>query len=157
MTLSYETKKLWVEQMPDDPNLEKGDVQVASKDGDAALGFLAAGIDAKDMEPLTEEQSKALLRRIDFMVVPLMALIYGLQYIDKVLINYAAVMVSLPLRSSMPFLLSRDSFCYQHFLAFVSDRTDVLFPTTGILERHWHGHEQIFIPCDGLLHQLPGL
>ncbi|KAI8717045.1 hypothetical protein NCS52_00778800 [Fusarium sp. LHS14.1] len=58
----------------------------------ADFDILVTGLTSQDRESLTEEESKKLLRRIDFMVVPIMALLYGLQYLDKILINYAAVM-----------------------------------------------------------------
>lgn len=46
------------------------------------------------IEPMTAAEEKALVRKIDRMLVPLMLCIYLLQYLDKTLINFAAVMVS---------------------------------------------------------------
>ena len=41
---------------------------------------------------MTKEDEQKLLRKIDFMIMPLMFCCYCLQYLDKTLINYAAVM-----------------------------------------------------------------
>ena len=56
-------------------------------DVDAALDFLR-GEGASATRAIDE---RALIRKIDWMVVPLMFLCYNLQYLDKTLINYAAV------------------------------------------------------------------
>jgi sugar phosphate permease len=58
------------------------------KDGDAALAFLRS----EAIVEFTPEQEKKLVRKIDWMIVPLMWFCYFLQYLDKTLINYAAVM-----------------------------------------------------------------
>ncbi|KAJ5386799.1 hypothetical protein N7509_009340 [Penicillium cosmopolitanum] len=55
---------------------------------DAALDFLRA----EDNTDATEVNEKALVRKIDWMIMPLMWAAYNLQYLDKVLINYASVM-----------------------------------------------------------------
>ncbi|ORY01750.1 major facilitator superfamily transporter [Clohesyomyces aquaticus] len=59
------------------------------KDADEALDFLRHE-EAGDEVTLVDE--KALVRRIDFMIVPMMFGCYFLQYLDKSLLNYAAVM-----------------------------------------------------------------
>ena len=59
------------------------------KNADAALDFLRHEGDARVM---TKQDEKKLVRKIDFMVMPLMFCCYCLQYLDKTLINYAAVM-----------------------------------------------------------------
>ncbi|KAK4493727.1 hypothetical protein PRZ48_014912 [Zasmidium cellare] len=59
------------------------------KDGDKALEFLQAEAEVGEADDIDE---KRLVRKIDFMIVPLMFLCYLLQYLDKSLLNYAAVM-----------------------------------------------------------------
>ncbi|GFF56461.1 uncharacterized transporter C417.10 [Aspergillus lentulus] len=60
----------------------------ASAEADAALGFLAS----EEAATFTEIDEKKLVRKIDWMIVPLMWAVYFLQYQDKILINYASVM-----------------------------------------------------------------
>ncbi|KAJ5093197.1 hypothetical protein N7456_009058 [Penicillium angulare] len=55
---------------------------------DAALEFLHGENNAVAIEI----DEKALVRKIDWMIMPLMWAAYNLQYLDKVLINYASVM-----------------------------------------------------------------
>lgn len=78
----------------DDP-VRSGSVDVDVKNGiiregkaDAALEFL------RDEETIGAEEvdEKTLVRKIDWMIMPLMWAAYNLQYLDKVLINYASVM-----------------------------------------------------------------
>ncbi|TKA82225.1 hypothetical protein B0A49_00410 [Cryomyces minteri] len=59
------------------------------EDGDAALEFLRRESVYADMTPNDE---KELVTKIDWMVMPLMWACYFFQYLDKTLINYAAVM-----------------------------------------------------------------
>lgn len=59
------------------------------KDGDKALDFLRSEAYEGEAETIDE---KKLVRKIDFMVVPLMFCCYCLQYLDKSLLNYASVM-----------------------------------------------------------------
>ncbi|TID19652.1 Major facilitator superfamily domain [Venturia nashicola] len=63
---------------------------IIPKDGDAALAFLRD--EDTHMVSFTAEQEKALVRKIDWRIMPLMWCCYFLQYLDKTLINYAAVM-----------------------------------------------------------------
>ncbi|KAL0265127.1 hypothetical protein SLS55_001086 [Diplodia seriata] len=67
--------------------------KLGDNDGDEALKFLAAEttvLTAGELSDVVDE--KALVRKIDRMVIPLMWCCYCLQYLDKTLINYAAVM-----------------------------------------------------------------
>ncbi|KAI0834472.1 allantoate permease [Hypoxylon sp. FL0890] len=57
-------------------------------DVDAALEYL----DREGTTIMTEVDEKALVRKIDWMIVPIMWACYNLQYLDKTLINYANVM-----------------------------------------------------------------
>ncbi|KAJ5962822.1 hypothetical protein N7501_007763 [Penicillium viridicatum] len=61
---------------------------IATGKADAALEFLRT----EDIAVITEVDEKALVRKIDWMIMPLMWAAYNLQYLDKVLINYASVM-----------------------------------------------------------------
>ncbi|OAL03728.1 MFS general substrate transporter [Phaeosphaeriaceae sp. SRC1lsM3a] len=66
-----------------------GIVEDTSHDGDEALRFLK---NQHDVGELTAEEEKKLVRKIDWMIIPLMWSCYCLQYLDKTLVNYAAVM-----------------------------------------------------------------
>lgn len=59
-------------------------------DADAAMKAFE-GLDGQVIE-LTEEKSKAILRRIDWHLMPIMCLIYGLNYLDKTTLSYASSM-----------------------------------------------------------------
>ncbi|KAK5122915.1 hypothetical protein LTR85_003480 [Meristemomyces frigidus] len=59
------------------------------KNADAALDFLRT---EGEVRPMTAEDEKRLVRKIDWMIMPLMWCCYCLQYLDKTLINYANVM-----------------------------------------------------------------
>ena len=74
---------------PDD--LPKTGVVQDVAHADAALTFLRNN-SATDIRPMTAEDEKRLLRKIDWMIMPLMWMCYCLQYLDKTLINYANVM-----------------------------------------------------------------
>lgn len=76
------------------PDVEIGAVidpkpQVATRDGDEALNFLQ---NQDVVDDLTPEEEGKLVRKIDWMIMPLMWNCYMLQYLDKTLVNYAAVM-----------------------------------------------------------------
>jgi len=70
---------------------EEGDTLNKSpfKDGDKALDFLRREAEAGETDLIDEQQ---LVRKIDFMIVPIMFGCYCLQYLDKSLLNYASVM-----------------------------------------------------------------
>ncbi|KAJ5338156.1 hypothetical protein N7452_004884 [Penicillium brevicompactum] len=69
-------------------DIETKDGLIATGKVDAALEFLRT----EDVAVITEVDEKALVRKIDWMIMPLMWAAYNLQYLDKVLINYASVM-----------------------------------------------------------------
>lgn len=54
---------------------------IATGKADAALDFLRT----EDIAVITEVDEKALVRKIDWMIMPLMWAAYNLQYLDKVL------------------------------------------------------------------------
>jgi hypothetical protein len=70
------------------PEVEIGEVKDV-KNADAALDFLRYEGEGVMM---TAEDEKRLVRKIDWMIMPLMWCCYVAQYLDKTLINYAAVM-----------------------------------------------------------------
>lgn len=63
---------------------------VIIQDGDAALAFLRN--EDTRIVSFTVDQERDLVRKIDWRIMPLMFCCYTLQYLDKTLINYAAVM-----------------------------------------------------------------
>lgn len=70
------------------PDYEVGEVRDV-QNADAALEVLRHEPGAG---PMTADDEKRLVRKIDWMIMPLMWLCYWSQYLDKTLINYAAVM-----------------------------------------------------------------
>jgi hypothetical protein len=58
-------------------------------DADKALDFLRSEAEVGETDLIDEKQ---LIRKIDFMIVPIMFGCYCLQYLDKSLLNYASVM-----------------------------------------------------------------
>ncbi|KAJ5919787.1 hypothetical protein N7454_009622 [Penicillium verhagenii] len=78
----------------EDSPVATGSVDVEAKNGlvagkaDAALEFLHG----EDNAVAIDVDEKALVRKIDWMIIPLMWAAYNLQFLDKVLINYASVM-----------------------------------------------------------------
>ncbi|OGE58608.1 hypothetical protein PENARI_c001G11152 [Penicillium arizonense] len=69
-------------------DLETKNNLISTGKADAALDFLRS----EDLAEISEVNEKALVRKIDWMIMPLMWAAYNLQYLDKVLINYASVM-----------------------------------------------------------------
>ncbi|EAU35466.1 conserved hypothetical protein [Aspergillus terreus NIH2624] len=61
---------------------------VASDKVDAALDFLRS----EETVTFSEEEERRLIRKVDWMIVPMMWAVYYLQYQDKILINYASIM-----------------------------------------------------------------
>ncbi|KIX95322.1 uncharacterized protein Z520_08839 [Fonsecaea multimorphosa CBS 102226] len=59
------------------------------RDVDAALGFLRANAQPGQAVDIDE---KKLMRKVDWMIMPLMFACYYLQYTDKTLLSYAAIM-----------------------------------------------------------------
>ncbi|KAF1916418.1 membrane transporter [Ampelomyces quisqualis] len=61
-----------------------------SHDADAAMEAFE-GMDGQVLE-LTPEKSKELLRKIDWHLMPIMCVVYGLNYLDKTTLSYASIM-----------------------------------------------------------------
>ncbi|KAK5679081.1 hypothetical protein LTS10_008738 [Elasticomyces elasticus] len=85
-----EKEALDIEASPDRNNSEPiiGEIKDV-RNADVALDFLRSQGDVRAMTP---EDEKRLVRKIDWMIMPLMWGCYCLQYLDKTLINYANVM-----------------------------------------------------------------
>ncbi|KAH8892122.1 MFS transporter [Thozetella sp. PMI_491] len=73
---------------PDHVAEEDGDVKLVDVKGADEAAPYATGHGIQ----LDEETSKRLLRKIDWNMMPLMCILYMLQYLDKVLLSYSAVM-----------------------------------------------------------------
>ncbi|KAL2166170.1 hypothetical protein VTG60DRAFT_3176 [Thermothelomyces hinnuleus] len=76
---------------------ERVDVNETTPNGasgglDSAWKYLDAHRDQNALDASTSIDLKALRRKIDWRIVPLMFLCYTLQFLDKVILNYAAVM-----------------------------------------------------------------
>ncbi|KAF2402206.1 MFS transporter [Trichodelitschia bisporula] len=61
-----------------------------AQDGDEALKAFASH--QGTVLEITPEENKRLLRKIDLHIMPLMCLVYGLNYLDKTTLSYASVM-----------------------------------------------------------------
>ncbi|ERT01980.1 hypothetical protein HMPREF1624_00275 [Sporothrix schenckii ATCC 58251] len=61
-----------------------------TNNADAALLFSQAH--AADAVALTPEQERRLLRKIDWNLMPLLCIVYGLNFLDKTTVSYASVM-----------------------------------------------------------------
>ncbi|KAL4891783.1 allantoate permease [Aspergillus ambiguus] len=61
---------------------------VSSDRVDLALNFLRS----EEAVTFSEEEERRLVRKVDWMIVPMMLAVYYLQYQDKILINYASIM-----------------------------------------------------------------
>ncbi|KAI1773655.1 allantoate permease [Hypoxylon cercidicola] len=72
----------------DGEKMEKGEPAPQAADVDAALEYL----NHEGTSVMTEVDEKALVRKLDLTIVPLMWACYNLQYLDKTLVNYANVM-----------------------------------------------------------------
>jgi sugar phosphate permease len=87
---SLKSKAVGITAAAPPQDIEVGEIKdLHISDGDVALDFLRHEGAAR---PMTVEDEKRLLRKIDWMIVPLMWCCYCLQYLDKTLINYANVM-----------------------------------------------------------------
>lgn len=86
------------------PDVENGSITYVSEapnDGDEALRFLKS---QHAVHELTPEDEKRLLRKIDWMIMPLMWACYCLQYLDKTLGNFTV-------RYRQSYLTGRSKLC----------------------------------------------
>jgi len=67
-------------------DIETKNGMIATGKADAALEFLRT----EDIAVITEVDEKALVRKIDWMIMPLMWAAYNLQYLDKVLSRFSS-------------------------------------------------------------------
>ena len=59
-----------------------------ANDADEALRVFADG----EVITLTPEDEKRLLRKIDYNMIPILCIVYGLNYLDKTTLSYASIM-----------------------------------------------------------------
>ena len=59
-----------------------------ANDADEALRVFADG----EVITLTPEDEKRLLRKIDYNMMPILCIVYGLNYLDKTTLSYASIM-----------------------------------------------------------------
>lgn len=85
-------KAVEVESQPHDLKVENVNSNDGIRDGDEALDFLRNKAVGDELQHVDE---KKLLRKIDFMVMPLMFFCYFLQYLDKSLCRSASYYVIL--------------------------------------------------------------
>lgn len=85
---SIKEKDIETSASPAESDIQAGEVKDV-KNADVALSFLRHEGNVAEM---TAEDERKLIRKIDWMVMPLMWACYCLQYLDKTLINYANVM-----------------------------------------------------------------
>lgn len=89
-----------------DDDVKNGIIQDGK--ADAALDFLRA----EDTHDVTEVNEKALVRKIDWMIMPLMWAAYNLQYLDKVLSRYSRASARASTTHSNAFLKSQLCLCH---------------------------------------------
>ncbi|EED18074.1 MFS allantoate transporter, putative [Talaromyces stipitatus ATCC 10500] len=98
-----------------------------TKDGDAALALFENSDDLH--EPVSYEDEKKVLRKIDFMILPYLAVCYAFFYIDKTTLSYAAIF---GIREDLNLVGTKynwlSSLFYFGFLAWA-------FPTNFLLQR----------------------
>ncbi|CAL3966223.1 hypothetical protein PZA11_002943 [Diplocarpon coronariae] len=79
---------------PQGTSLEGGDVEDVTfihadpNDGDEAL----KAFEGQDIIVMTQESERKLLRKIDWNLMPMLCVVYGLNYLDKTTLSYASVM-----------------------------------------------------------------
>lgn len=98
-----------------------------SGDGDTAMALFSSPADTH--EPYTLEEEKRLVRKIDCMILPYLAVCYAFFYIDKTTLSYAAIF---GIREDLNLVGDRynwlSSVFYFGFLAWA-------FPTNFLLQR----------------------
>ena len=82
------------EPSPVDLNEKRGSVTAQqilkhSHDADEAM---KAFVDQEGPIEISEAENRRLLRIIDFNILPLMCVVYGINYLDKTTISYASIM-----------------------------------------------------------------
>jgi len=99
-----------------------------SGDGDVAMSLFASSADLQN-DPITPEEDARVKRKVDFMILPYLAVCYAFFYIDKTTLSYAAIFgirEDLNLQGTQYSWLS--SIFYFGFLAWA-------FPTNFLMQR----------------------
>lgn len=77
-------------------NKEDSKWQLSKKGrGDVALALFSSPDEVH--EPIEPKEEKKLVRKVDFMILPYLAVCYAFFYVDKTTLSYAAIFVSLRL------------------------------------------------------------
>lgn len=94
---------------PVEPAAQNDDIEVGKilrhadkNDADEALKVIQ-GVEGETIV-LTPEEEKRLLRKIDWNMMPLLCLVYGLNYLDKTTVSYASIM-GLKVRTSFGYFI----------------------------------------------------
>ena len=72
------------------PTTSKSKFSAKSKDGDVALALFNDSDELLN-EPITPEEEARLVRKVDWLILPLIAVNYAFFYIDKTTLSYAAI------------------------------------------------------------------
>jgi hypothetical protein len=99
-----------------------------SGDGDVAMSLFSSPADLQN-DPITPEEDARVKRKVDFMILPYLAVCYAFFYIDKTTLSYAAIFgirEDLDLQGTQYSWLS--SIFYFGFLAWA-------FPTNFLMQR----------------------
>ncbi|KAK8199266.1 putative MFS allantoate transporter [Phyllosticta capitalensis] len=119
--------KATAEHIEDAPSTYDNGKMPAARDGDAAMAVLR---DAEALhEPIDPAEEKRLVRKIDFRILPYIAVCYAFFYIDKTTLSYAAIF---GIKEDLDLVGTRynwlSSIFYFGFLAWA-------FPTNFLLQR----------------------
>ncbi|GAW25286.1 putative MFS allantoate transporter [Rosellinia necatrix] len=79
-----------VSHEPRAPEIKAMPKNVAGNDPDEALKLVTAH--AGETIVLSAEEQAKLLKKIDFHMMPLLCVVYGLNYLDKTTLSYASIM-----------------------------------------------------------------
>ena len=74
-----------------DSLISNADIARLEKDGDQALKFITDRVEGEAIV-IDAETNRRLLRKIDLHIMPLMCIIYGLNFLDKTTLSYASIM-----------------------------------------------------------------
>ncbi|CAF9904635.1 MAG: hypothetical protein GOMPHAMPRED_002902 [Gomphillus americanus] len=74
-----------------DSLISNADIARLEKDGDQALKFITDRVEGEAIV-INAETNRRLLRKIDLHIMPLMCIIYGLNFLDKTTLSYASIM-----------------------------------------------------------------
>ena len=105
------------------PTPDKWDV---SKPGHGHGDVAMALFDSADQmhEPLDPDEERRVVRKIDFMILPYLAVCYAFFYIDKTTLSYAAIFVSF-CPSNLPYLFKSPTEMHFSFFVFYTKQIKI--------------------------------